>query len=628
MLSDQIYSPSRVPLAPLNMTAGGEESNILLEAFAPLADLPQRTLTSLGTFFKQTGHNPSERQWEALADIAKMIDEMAQGKCAPHFYLSSLDPGVGKTQTLTKSIKELVKADAYRNVGVVVFLSRLDEIKSLVSEMGLLPDQFAIMVAETAENKELNGSGLGRENVDLAQVLFTTQQRLEGQLKLGKTFADCVGFHYLGQPRQVRVWDETLCPGRAVTVDRDSIGQLFQPFRSTYPDLATVLETVFTDLKAVEDRSPYSVPDFVSEMNVGLEEAISLLPDKGNSHSAEVVRSLWFLSGRIVTVRNEGKKKVFLDYQDLLPDDLAPMLVLDASGRVRSTYTFWEKKRGGLKRLKEGFKRYDDLTVRVWKQAGSKTKWKENPARLLREIAAMVNTKPEEDWLIIYHRPKSVKGFDLSLKLPALFLGDPAKLHFVTWGNHHGTNAYVGVSNVILAGTLFLPQSTIEGLGRAAAALPSSQGDFPPSDSREVALGEHRHNVLQAACRGSVRRSHGDGCAPCDLYVIAAPQSGIAETLPDVFPGARIFEWTILSPKKLRGRVKQVFDYVAQQLTNDREGTVPLKDVMQALGLAKGDLRRIRRHSSFQAAIRHAGYAERQTAPRGFVADGSLGKAI
>ncbi len=395
MLTNQFCSTTELPSAHFKMTTGGQLSNNVLGRSAPLLDdFRTRTLTSLDLFFKQAGHNPSEGQREALADIVLIIDEMAKGNCEPHFYLSSLDPGVGKTQTLTRSIRELLRDDDHRNVGIVVFLSRLDEIKSLVSQMGLSSDQFAVMVSDTADNKELNSAGLGRDNVDVAQVLFTTQQRLEGQLKVGKRFADCEGLFYRGQPRQVRVWDETLCPGRAVTVDRDSIGQLFHPFRQSLPDLTEALETIFDDLRSLDDRASYSIPDFVSDAGTGLEEAISLLPDKGNSHCAELVRSLWFLSGRIVTVRHEGKRKVFLDYQDLLPDDLAPMLILDASGRVRSTYAFWEKKRGGLKRLKEGFKRYDNLTIRVWNQSGSKTEWKGKSEMLLEGVAAMVNTKP------------------------------------------------------------------------------------------------------------------------------------------------------------------------------------------------------------------------------------------
>jgi alpha-galactosidase len=49
--------------------------------------------------------------------------------------------------------------------------------------------------------------------------------------------------------------------------------------------------------------------------------------------------TVW-LSGRTVRIAKEnGKVRLALDIPDTLPDDFAPALVLDASGRVRGTYT-------------------------------------------------------------------------------------------------------------------------------------------------------------------------------------------------------------------------------------------------------------------------------------------------
>jgi hypothetical protein len=44
------------------------------------------------------------------------------------------------------------------------------------------------------------------------------------------------------------------------------------------------------------------------------------------------------LSGKTVSVRRDGAYgNTMLDYRETLPQGLAPLVVLDASGRVRST---------------------------------------------------------------------------------------------------------------------------------------------------------------------------------------------------------------------------------------------------------------------------------------------------
>jgi hypothetical protein len=47
----------------------------------------------------------------------------------------------------------------------------------------------------------------------------------------------------------------------------------------------------------------------------------------------------------------KGWGAAILDYRETLPDDLKPVLVLDASALVRTTYALWSKHRGGLVHL-------------------------------------------------------------------------------------------------------------------------------------------------------------------------------------------------------------------------------------------------------------------------------------
>src|SRR5580704_5572124 len=87
------------------------------------------------------------------------------------------------------------------------------------------------------------------------------------------------------------------------------------------------------------------------------------------------------------------------------------------------------------------------------------------------------------------------------------------------------------VPNVILAGTLFYRPSYYEALARLVADRRPAQGAIDDATFDDVMLGEHRHLILQALCRGSVRRCQGDVCAPCNAYIIATTRSGIPAAL-------------------------------------------------------------------------------------------------
>lgn len=594
--------------ANLGGTEGGHEAvsnHPPLTGFRPLsttytqATISHRALTALQNAFADYGHRPSADMWAALRDIARIIESMVKGDCDANYYLSSLDPGVGKTQTMIQTIKAIVSDPANQDVGVVVFLSHLDQIGEIVTDAKLDASKFATLTSD--KKRGLKDVGLGQNRVEEAQVLFTTQRRLEQMTINGARFAECSSLHFKGRARQVRIWDESLCPARSITVDRDSIVQLLQPLRTSMPDLADDLETIFNDLRALPDRSFYDLPDFAAKHEVGSMEVCDLLPSD-TDHRREVATSLWYLSGRRATVRQDRQKRLFIDYKDFLPDDLAPLLILDASGRVRTTYKFWEERRGRLVRLRTGHKRYDDLTVHIMKRSGSKGGWKKDALKLIAEIAAVINSKVSEDWLIVHHKPKSI-GVDLPQKLRSLFQGNPDRLKFLTWGNHTATNAYKDVRNIVLAGTLFYASPSLEALGRAAAQHPSSEGAFSPDDCRVVEVGEHAHHILQALCRGAVRGCKDGVCSPADAYVIASKASGIPSALPGIFPGATVKEWKGHVARPLSGLDSKALEHIRGAIAANPEAPVKFADVADAIGIDRKNLKRIRAKESFRDAL-------------------------
>ena len=124
-------------------------------------------------------------------------------------------------------------------------------------------------------------------------------------------------------------------------------------------------------------------------------------------------------------------------------------------------------------------------------------------------------------------------------------------------------------------------------------------------------IGEHRHLILQALCRGSVRRCKGDVCAPCDAYIIAATRSGIPEALASIFPGCRVERWSPVK-KELRGKVKESAEFVVDWFEKNPDGLLRFNVVQRAIGIrdTKNFKSDVRRHSDFIEALDNHGITE------------------
>ncbi|WP_289295671.1 hypothetical protein [uncultured Reyranella sp.] len=81
--------------------------------------LARRALLKLHAYFATRNHAPSEAQWEALRELAGSLEDMANGTAKPVFFLSSLDPGVGKSQTLIHFVDALLASRDHEHVGVL-----------------------------------------------------------------------------------------------------------------------------------------------------------------------------------------------------------------------------------------------------------------------------------------------------------------------------------------------------------------------------------------------------------------------------------------------------------------------------------------------------------------------------
>jgi hypothetical protein len=315
--------------------------------------LVTRSAELLRSTFADYGHDPNAEQWAALRAIPETIMKMAHGlpsgagRNTPgctraldkKVYVSSLDPGVGKTQAVIVSVRTLLSAPAEgmsHGGGVLLALQRKSQIEDFVRDAQLAPRDFAVLTADDAVNT------LSSNSPNQARILITThamveRRCLESRKNGNQWFARVSAFHYKGQPRTVRVWDEALLPGRPLTLGRYKLMALFDPLSYRFRPLVKDLEALSDRLRTIPDGEIIFIEDLAEKHDVGIAEAHEVTRALNDPASVD---ALWSLFGKAVTVRKDNASggEVVLDYtDDILPPDIKPLLVLDASARVRKT---------------------------------------------------------------------------------------------------------------------------------------------------------------------------------------------------------------------------------------------------------------------------------------------------
>ena len=275
--------------------------------------------------------------------------------------------------------------------------------------------------------------------------------------------------------------------------------------------------------------------------------------------------SLFFLAGKAARVwRDNASGAAALHYRDTLPSDLHPLLVLDASGRVRQTYADQEHYRG-LQRLREARKDYSPLTVHWWKRGGGKASFRQGGAEMAKGVAATIATRPTERWLAMIHKRDRTVGDVRTMILRELPKEARGNVEFVTWGQHMASNEYADVSNLVLVGTLFMRQSHYVALTHLNQDRPVELGFASKDDIKRTEQGETANLVFQAICRGRVRKSDGSRCLPMRAYVIASERSGLGDLLPTICPGCTVTTWEPLR-KNPKGHVKAALIFLDGRL--------------------------------------------------------------
>ncbi|AUX77820.1 DEAD/DEAH box helicase family protein [Sinorhizobium fredii] len=552
----------------------------------------QRVERALRKRFAERDHFPSEENWDGLRAIIQTIKAMAAETAQTSYFVSPLPTGMGKTTAIAVAVGELIRLG--EKTGIMILVDRLEQIDALIAEIGLKPHQYAVRTAD--KNKDLNSKGVGEDTGDdnyrndRAQVLFTTQQRLYALASKGLGLKNMRQFDYRGKPRQVKIWDEAILPALPRTVSADDIKHLLRPLRThgfisqrdALNALATRMEeSVGNCIPTMPDIDFSAVKPFLSADQVVIVEGLERMAE-----------------GKALIRHDPFDHTVALYYDELLPPDFAPLLILDASGRLRKSYELWSHGRGNLEFLSGGRKAYHNLTIRHWNRGAGKITQRRLKDRLeiaqgVAEVAA-TTTEPE---VLIIHQPTQTNAPATDMEH---VIGEtvkrrmevegrvPPKLHFLAWGWHTGINKFRDVKHVIVVGLNQYSKPQQEAAFRAAHGK-SLATVYSDADIDAFHAGEVAHHLFQAVGRGALRKVHGDDCPKgCQLDVIFAECKPIdRDLLRATFPDAKIDPWWPLGETLIptEQRLVDELERIAPDRVGGLPGWVKQRQLAEAVGI-------------------------------------------
>lgn len=567
------------------------------------SSLSVEALTKVTERLEEYGSSLPDHHLGAVEDLLGTLEGGLNGKLEPAYYLSALDPGVGKTLSVTTFLRCWKDCGFSPASSVLIGLSRLQEIETYVRDAGLAPEDVAVLTS----SPEHNALGVPPDQHGTARIMFTTQQMI-GRRTRGRKFAEAAEFFYQGEARCLRIWDESLIPAEQQVLQVDELAKLPAALKRQLPELAAELRALLISMWASGDDPTVRIPEALGK---------ALRPtfyqkDQQLSESLEVLSRL---AGQDVARIDRGHGDIYLvGTSTPLPDDFAPVVILDASGRVRSTYDVWEATGGPLRRLRVAANDYSRLRVHHWQHQVGKVAL--NTLGAIEDVAKAVTDviegEPTSSWLIVSYKEHPIEP--LIRKGLKANLGD--RLHFLTWGMHHGTNAYAHCDRVVLIG-----QQHYGTVGYRALAAACGASPVEPDEGVEQQLtrGEYKHNLLQALTRASVRRSRNGIAGTCTAYVISSRNAQTGDLLPEVFPGCVIETW---SPgvTKQGGRAGELIAYLENCLERRIE-CVPKREIAAALNMKMPNVTRLLGHSSVCAFLERRYIRNERTAlvlPHGF----------
>jgi hypothetical protein len=556
-------------------------------ANAKVESIAQAAFRLLKAMLAEGGSIPSPEAEVALRALLEAMEAALERRLAPRFYLSSIDPGMGKSRAVIAFMLGFIRRGREPDNGILVCLATLEEVQRMVEAADIPPDSFAVLTSD----EKLNA--LGKAVPTTAPILFTTHQMVARRRMSPEAF------HFRGQSRALKVWDEGMTPTEPVVISRDKLGSLL-PCRLHAPKLVELVDDLLPQLNEAKFGS-----------SIRLESELVDAAATASSHPLidarlrNLLRDLGSVANqRLLVVDDGGTGKAFAGIRERLPPDFAPAVILDASGRVSGVYSLWEDHRRNLVRLPSAANDYGDVEVYVWRRRNGREAYAPGSDRkeLLEAIADLINEDGESQWLIFHYLFDEEFGADLR----ALVHTNPeGRVHTLAWGSHRATNEYRHIPNVVVTGQLTYRRSAYLASAMAASGLPARsvvELDLVPFANAEFAA-----HLQQAIGRSTVRQSRSGRAGAARVYVVLSPKQPPTKALDWALPGAPIGTWNERE-LPLRGQPAKAFNYLIERLSDGSVRKVAKSEVSRAIGIFRSShFARITRHPALRAALEQQG---------------------
>lgn len=592
--------------------------------------LPDMVMPEVKTFFEEkTDHRPSDEMLEALRDIPQTVADIIEGKAEKKYYLCPIDTGVGKTVTLAHTIKWL-REDApwkYLDIGSVIGLERMDQIEGMAQQLEALGVKKTEYAVYTGAGNKHNNWGMGKANAGKAPVLLTTHAMIERRI-IGKDWDECDEFFYKEKPRLLKIWDESIAPGKTITVGQPRLFGLLSCNVKPAALYNTIHKFVY-EVSVAKNGDKVDIPDFADHYELGSAIA-SIKSSRNELNLTDTLADLWELSGRAARVAYDGKsaKNTLVQYRLDKTDAMLPMLCLDASARVKGSYELQERNQGNIHRLKGSPKSYSNVTFNILPKTRGKTLYGKRYTDTINDVVSLIERFSDKNILVLH--PKVGWGLGdipgdvmAALTAPKGMIAQnrepPKNLVFCNWGKHTATNEYKDSNVIIAATTLFYPESALQATTRLSADR-DVEFDVERYEYQIVRRGAMLADFLQAFSRGCMRELEGNEAKACRVFVPLSDRR-LVKLLPDVFPGATFLRgW---GPDKVKMKKEAIVDKPTreEQVLAFIKGwpghgtTIYHDEIYTAIGMKQGNFSRLMNTYDMKKALAAAGHTSVRSSP-------------
>lgn len=109
-----------------------------------------QALQSVQSFLADKGSSLSGPGVKAITALLETLEAGLNGRLDPVYFLSSIDPGMGKTLSVSMFLKAWKDRGSLPAKSVLIGVSRLSEIRTYVEMSGLEATDFGVLTSDTA----------------------------------------------------------------------------------------------------------------------------------------------------------------------------------------------------------------------------------------------------------------------------------------------------------------------------------------------------------------------------------------------------------------------------------------------------------------------------------------------